>query len=103
MAPRRTRTITPIQALSLSNNAFMEKCAEQFAARVRREAGDDARRQVERAWRLAFARPPNDRERRARPVVRRAAGPRPALPRAVQRERVPVRQLTAIPRPRSSP
>ena len=63
MAPRRTRTITPIQALSLSNNAFMEKCAERFAARVRRDAGDDVDRQVERAWRLAFARSPNDRER----------------------------------------
>ena len=72
MAPRRTRTITPIQALSLSNNAFMEKCAEQFAARVRREAGDDVGRQVEHAWRLAFARSPNERERRvARSFVAR--------------------------------
>ena len=71
MAPRRTRTITPVQALSMSNNAFMEKCAERFADRVRREAGDDAGGQVERAWRLAFSRPPNDREARGRPVVRR--------------------------------
>ena len=30
---------------------------------VRREAGDDVRRQIDRAWRLAFARLPNDRER----------------------------------------
>jgi hypothetical protein len=64
MTPRRTRTITPVQALSLSNNTFMEKCAGQFADRVRREAGDDRTRQVERAWRLALARPPNDREAR---------------------------------------
>jgi hypothetical protein len=65
MSPRRPRTITPIQALSLSNNAFMEKCAKRFAARVRAETGDDVDRQVERAWRLAFARAPNDRERQA--------------------------------------
>ena len=65
MAPRRTRTITPLQALSMTNNPFMEKCAERFAARLRRDAGDDAARQVERAWRLAFSRPPGDREARA--------------------------------------
>jgi hypothetical protein len=64
MTPRRTGTITPVQALSMSNNTFMEKCAGQFAARIRREAGDDHSRQVERAWRLALARPPNDREAR---------------------------------------
>ncbi len=72
MAPRRTQTITPIQALSLSNNAFMEKCAARFAARVRREAGDDVDRQVVRAWCLAFVRSPNDRERQlARSFVAR--------------------------------
>jgi hypothetical protein len=65
MAPRRTRTITPLQALSMTNNPFMEKCAERFAARLRRDAGDDAAGQVERAWRLAFSRPPGDREARA--------------------------------------
>jgi hypothetical protein len=65
MSPRRTRTITPIQALSLSNNVLMEKSAERFADRLRREAGDDVSRQIDRAWRLAFARPPSDRERRA--------------------------------------
>ena len=65
MAPRRTRTVTPIQALSMTNNPFMEKCAERFAARLRRDAGDDAAGQVERAWRLAFSRSPADREARA--------------------------------------
>jgi hypothetical protein len=65
MAPRRTRTITPLQALSMSNNPFMEKCAERFAARIRHDAGGDEAKQVEHAWRLAFARPPGDREARA--------------------------------------
>jgi hypothetical protein len=64
MAPRRTRTITPLQALSMMNNAFMEKCAERFAARLRHE-GEDAAGQVDRAWRLSFSRPPGDREARA--------------------------------------
>jgi hypothetical protein len=62
--PKRARTITPVQALSLSNNTFMEKCAGQFAGRIRRESGEDRSRQIERAWRLAFARPPYDREAR---------------------------------------
>jgi hypothetical protein len=65
MAPRRTNTITPVQALSMMNDTFMEKCAERFAARVRLEAGEDAGRQVEHAWLLALARAPNDREREA--------------------------------------
>ena len=37
---------------------------EKFAGRVPREAGDDAARQTDLAWRLAFSRPPNDRERK---------------------------------------
>jgi hypothetical protein len=49
----------------MSNNVFVEKCAERFASRVRVEAGDDVPRQIEHAWRLAFARSPNDRERQA--------------------------------------
>jgi hypothetical protein len=65
MSPRRTRTITPIQALSLLNNSFVEKCAARFAERVRREAGADLAPQIDRAWRLALARPPSDREERA--------------------------------------
>jgi hypothetical protein len=63
MSPKRTRTITPVQALAMSNNAFVEKCAERFAGRVRREAGEAVARQVEYAWQFAFARAPSDRER----------------------------------------
>ncbi len=65
MTPRRTRTITPIQALSLSHNVFVENCAKRFASRIRREAGDDSKRQIEHAWQLAFARMPIERERQA--------------------------------------
>ena len=73
MAPRRTRTITPIQALSLSNNAFMEKCAERFAARIRREAGDDAAR-AGRARLAAGVRPAAERSRGAASPGRSSRG-----------------------------
>jgi hypothetical protein len=77
MAPRRTRTITPIQALSLSNNTFMEQCSRKFAERVHRDAGDDIVRQIDRAWSLAFARVPNDRERKAAQVFIASQGLEP--------------------------
>ena len=51
LAPKRTSTITPVQSLSMFNDSFMEKCAERFAERVRREAGDDVGRQIDLAWR----------------------------------------------------
>jgi hypothetical protein len=69
-APRRTQTITPVQALSLMNNAFMEKCAARFAERLRKEAGDEPREQIERAYRLAYGRAPAKKERAlARPFI----------------------------------
>jgi hypothetical protein len=62
ITPRRTRTITPIQALSMLHSGFSERCAERFAARVRGEGGSDPAREAERAWILAFGRPPLGRE-----------------------------------------
>ncbi|HEY8504099.1 MAG TPA: DUF1553 domain-containing protein, partial [Gemmataceae bacterium] len=60
-----------VQALSLLNNPFMEKCAERFAERVRAEAGDDPDRQVERAYAAALGRAPRAPELRlARDFVR---------------------------------
>ena len=63
MSPRRTISITPVQALSLLNNSFMENCAKRFADRVRAEAGGEAVKQTERAYRLALARAATDEER----------------------------------------
>ena len=63
MAPRRAATITPVQALSMLNDSYVEKCAEKFAERVKRDSGDDRDRQIDRAWRLTMARTPSDRER----------------------------------------
>jgi hypothetical protein len=71
-APRRAVTTTPIQALTLLNDALTFRLADRFAERLRREAGDDSTRQVARAYRLAFGRDPGpDELDRARRVVER--------------------------------
>jgi hypothetical protein len=71
-APRRPVTTTPLQALSLMNNALVLYLSDAFAARLLREAGSDAERQVEHAYRLAFGRGPEADERAwAGDVVRR--------------------------------
>ena len=62
MKPRRTRSITPVQSLSLLNSPFANRQAGFFAARVRREAGENPEAQVTHAFRLATARDPNPRE-----------------------------------------
>ena len=58
-APRRAVTTTPLQALSMMNNALVLHLSDAFAARLVREAGPDAGRQVDRAYRLAFGRAPS--------------------------------------------
>ncbi len=60
--PRRSVTSTPLQALSLLNDAVIEHSAGRFAERLRREAGDAATAQVRRAYSLAFARQPTPEE-----------------------------------------
>jgi hypothetical protein len=60
--PRRSVTTTPLQALALLNNAMVLHQAEQFAHRLRLEAGDDVLAQVQRAFVLAYARPAEARE-----------------------------------------
>ncbi|MCB1019001.1 MAG: DUF1553 domain-containing protein [Acidobacteria bacterium] len=61
-APKRVSTTTPLQALSLLNNAFLIEQAGFLAERLEREAGGDAAAQVELAWRLAFGRSPEAEE-----------------------------------------
>ena len=63
-ADRRNRTIIAPQALILMNNGMVQTQAKRFAERVRTEAGADVDRQVDRAFRLALARPPDVTERR---------------------------------------
>ena len=61
-AARPQTTVAP-QALALFNGEFAREAAVHFATRVRREAGGDASKQVERAFQLAFTRPPGKVER----------------------------------------
>jgi hypothetical protein len=66
---RRRESTTPIQALNLFNSRFTLDQADAFARRVRSEVGDDARRQIDRAYRLALGRPPQTDEVEAAVLV----------------------------------
>ncbi len=61
-AGRRTVSTVPTQALTLINNDFVLKQAQMFADRVKKEAGADPVRQINLAYRIALARPPDDAE-----------------------------------------
>ena len=63
MMPNRPGTITPIQALSMMNNAFVEKCAERFADRIAGEVRNDSVQQsIQMAYQLAYGRQPTKEE-----------------------------------------
>ena len=59
------RTVTTVapQALMLLNSRFLTKQSRYFAARVVAEAGDSPSARVERAYQIASARNPTERER----------------------------------------
>jgi mono/diheme cytochrome c family protein len=61
---RNTTTVAP-QALALLNDPFVRARAGDFADRLLNEIGDDSARSIERAYRLAFGRPPTNAERDA--------------------------------------
>ena len=61
-APKRVSTTTPLQALSLLNNSFVLDQARFLAERSVSEAGQDAAARIERIWRLAFGRGPDQAE-----------------------------------------
>jgi len=60
---RSSSTVAP-QALMLMNSQFVLEQVARFADRVARDAGTERKSQIERAWQLAFARAPSDRELR---------------------------------------
>ena len=64
MAPVRTRTITPIQAMQLLNNHRVEQCASRFAERLQATTSDNLQKQLELAWQWTFARMPNNEEQK---------------------------------------
>jgi len=57
----RPRSTVPLQALYLMNNPFIQEQSAALARRLLREACDVPRR-LERAWELAWGRPPSPRE-----------------------------------------
>lgn len=59
---KRPSSTVCTQALTLMNGDFVLQQARHFADRLRRDAGDDVRRQVSLAWQLAYIRPPTDEE-----------------------------------------
>ena len=61
---RRIDSITALQALSMYNGEFVNEESKYFAERVRKEAGNDPKAQVERAFELAYSRTPTESERR---------------------------------------
>jgi hypothetical protein len=63
-AKRLVTTVAP-QALSLFNGDFVNRQARHLADHLRREAGDDPKKQIERAYVLALCRPPSPTERAA--------------------------------------
>jgi len=60
--PVRTVTTTPIQALGLMNDSFVQRQAARFADRLKREAGPKLANQIHLAWRLTLARKPRKEE-----------------------------------------
>ncbi|NBV23828.1 MAG: DUF1553 domain-containing protein [Proteobacteria bacterium] len=62
VAPKRTSSTTPLQALNLLNSPFAVQQAAAFAERVEREAGAAADAQVKRAFQLIYTREPAKEE-----------------------------------------
>jgi len=58
---RRLKTNTPLQALVTLNDPVYVECAVALAARMRREAGEEPRRQIARGYELATGRVPTKR------------------------------------------
>ena len=64
-APKRITTTSPLQALSLLNNAFVLDQTASFAAQVEAESGSDQDDLVKAAWRRAYLREPSAEELRS--------------------------------------
>lgn len=59
VAPKRSVSTTPLQALNLFNSRFMLQQSDAFAARLGREAGPQIASQLLRAWWHAYGRAPS--------------------------------------------
>jgi len=70
----RPSTTTPLQALSLMNNSFVQRQAKKLAERIEREAGRDAKAQVKSLWLRCYARTPRADELHAAARLTREEG-----------------------------
>ncbi len=62
IAPKRSTSTTPLQALNLLNSSFIMQQAGFFAERLQNEAGADPSAQIRRAFALAVQREPDRKE-----------------------------------------
>lgn len=62
--PKRGRTTTPLQALSMLNNSFMLRMSDALAARLGKESGPAVEAQIDLAYELVYGRPPRADELR---------------------------------------
>lgn len=60
---KRSRSNTPLQALNLFNSTFVSEQGELLLERLEQDAGAEADKQVELAFQLFYARPPDSFER----------------------------------------
>ena len=60
--PKRAATNTPLQSLALMNNPFVFQMSDEFAGRVKREAGDSVAEQIKRVYLVAYSREADDEE-----------------------------------------
>jgi hypothetical protein len=74
IAPKRTRSTTPLQALNLLNSGFIQQQAGFLAERLRKENGPEPKAQVRGAFRLAFQREATRGEIEASLALVRAEG-----------------------------
>ncbi len=68
--PRRSVTITPLQALGLMNNSFVQRQAKLLAERAQKTAGDE----ITNAYRIALGRPPTAEETTRATAAAKARG-----------------------------
>ena len=74
IAPKRMRSITPLQALNLLNSEFIAQQAGFFADRLEKEGGSSREAQVRLAFQLAYGRNPDLQEAKAAQTLASQSG-----------------------------
>jgi hypothetical protein len=72
--PRRAITTTPLQSVELMNSTFVLRQSRAFARRIEREAGEEWKKRLDLAYRLAYGRRPSEAERERAEAFARKEG-----------------------------